>query len=99
MSCLSTSTKADIQAKIVRMKEQLEIANDTLDSAVGNEILEYRFDSGEGSQRTQYKTPKQLTGIIDWLESRINYLTRKLNGTGLANFNMRRKQSFYGRPW
>ena len=99
MTCLSTSNKADIQAKITRLMAQLEIANDTLDSAVGNEILEYRFDSGEGSQRTQYKTPDQLTKIIDWLESRIDYLNRRLNGIGLSNLNLRRKQSFYGRPW
>lgn len=99
MSCLSTSTRSDIQTKITRLQAQLVIANDTLDSAVGNEILEYRFDSGEGSQRTEYRTFSEMTKIIDWLESRIDYLTRRLNGTGLSNLNLRRKQYSYGRPW
>ena len=92
MSCLSTSTKADIQAKIVRLQAQLEIVNNTLDGALEGDVLEYRFDSGEGSQRTEYRTFSDLTKTVDWIESRINYYTNRLNGAGLSNLNLRRKQ-------
>lgn len=99
MTCLSLSKRAEIEARITKLESQLVIANETLDSAVGNEILEYRFDSGEGSQRTEYKSFSEMTKIVDWLESRISYLQRRLNGTGLMNLNLRRKQYSHGRGW
>lgn len=99
MPCLNTSKRAAILARITKLKTQLVIANDTLDSGLSTDIREYRFDSGEGSQRVEYKTFKEMTAIVDWLESRIDYLTRKLNGTGLLNMNLRRKQYSHGSGW
>lgn len=101
MSCLTTSRRAEILARISKLEAQLVIANDTLDSGLSTDIREYRFDSGEGSQRVEYKTFDEMTKIVDWLESRIDYLRRKLNGTGLLSMNLRRKQYYFGngRGW
>ena len=48
MTCLSISKRAEIEARITKLESQLAIANETLDSAVGNEILEVIIPSISG---------------------------------------------------
>lgn len=91
MTCLSASTRAEITARIERLNTQLTAANDTLDNAATGGILEYRFDSGEGAQRVEYRSMNEMLKIIDWLEARIGALTRRLNGAGLSTMTLRRK--------
>lgn len=83
------------QARINRIQARitaLETQQTALDAAIaaGNEIGEYRFDSGEGSQRVRYKSIKTLLESSYNLDRRIESLYRKLQGTGLVNMNLRR---------
>lgn len=55
-------------------------------------IKEYRLDTGEGSQRTEYFTPKELGLEIDRLWRERDSITGRLAGTGLVNMNLRRKR-------
>ena len=90
MACLSSTRRTQVQAQITRWEALLEKAYDFLNDS--NHIGEYRFDSEEGSQKTVYRTLKELMDFIDKCESMLDYLRNKLNGTGIVNMNMRRKQ-------
>jgi len=56
-----------------------------------DEVKEYRFDSGEGSQRTEFRNISEVDTAINKLEREIDSLYRKINGTNLANLNLRRR--------
>jgi coenzyme F420-reducing hydrogenase delta subunit len=83
------------QARIDRITARitaLEAQQTALDAAIvaGNEIGEYRFDSGEGSQRVRYRSIASLTKASYNLDRLIESLYRKLQGTGIVNVNLRR---------
>lgn len=80
------------QTRIIARIAALEGHRDAIDAAMlaGNEIGEYRFDSGEGSQRVRYRTLKQMLSAIDNIDRMIEHLYRKLQGTGILNINLRR---------
>jgi coenzyme F420-reducing hydrogenase delta subunit len=83
------------QARIDRIQARitiLEAQQVAVDAAIvaGNEIGEYRFDSGEGSQRVRYKSLKELLETNYNLDRLIEHLYRKLQGTGIVNLNLRR---------
>ncbi len=94
MSCLTASTIASIQAKIVTLQARLLVAEDAYNAALV-EIEEYRFDSGVGSQRVRYRRLGELQKAIDGIESRINYLSRRVSGKGISAMNLRRKGGYY----
>ncbi len=77
-----------IQARITALEAQ-QIAIDAA-IAAGNELGEYRFDSGEGSQRVRYRSLKGMTDASYNLDRLIEHLYRKLQGTGIVNMNLRR---------
>ena len=85
-SALQTRLEARLAAKETRLAA-LYAADGPLDG-----IKEYRIDTGEGSQRTEYFTPKELEQAIDILERQIDALYRKLSGKGLVNMNLRRRR-------
>jgi hypothetical protein len=87
------STRARIVARIARNEALLAEAETALSGTL-TPYREYRFDSGEGSQKTEYKDPRQLKDIIDSLEAQIEADYRRLNGTGIVNMNLRRKRYF-----
>lgn len=77
-----------IQARITALEAQ----QTAIDAAIvaGDEIGEYRFDSGEGSQRVRYRSLDSLMTISDNLDRKIEHLYGKLQGTGVINLNLRR---------
>lgn len=91
MACILSSTRTRLIARIAKNEELLEKAETALSNAL-NHIKEFRLDTGEGSQKTEYKDPRQLQQIIDSLESSIERDYRRLNGTGIVNMNLRRKR-------
>lgn len=93
MACILPSTRARIVARIAKNETLLAEAEEALSSSL-TPYKEYRFDSGEGSQKTEYKDPRQLKQIIDSLEAQIEADYRRLNGTGVVNINLRRKRYF-----
>lgn len=83
------------QARIDRITARitaLETQQAAIDTAIaaGNELGEYRFDSGEGSQRVRYRSLKAMTDASYNLDRLIEHLYRKLQGTGIVNVNLRR---------
>lgn len=90
MAFFTASRKADIEAKITKKQAQLVKLETAYDSA-STEIKEYRFDSGEGSQRLQYRDLDKIGKEMERLEKQIAALTRKLLGLGVVNINLRRK--------
>jgi hypothetical protein len=96
MGCLSPTRVTEIKAEIVKLDELIAVAEAAYLSALTNsEIVEYRFDSGEGSQRTERRSPKQIREEIEALQSTKGRLERKLNGTSNVNMNLRRRRGRY----
>jgi predicted RNA binding protein with dsRBD fold (UPF0201 family) len=92
MSCFLSSTRqAQLTADLDRVNSQLEKLYTSYDSAIENsEIEEYSFNSMEGSQRTTRRKPEEILKSINVLEAKRDQITKKLNGTGLVNMNLRR---------
>jgi len=83
-------TSAQIQAIIDIKSAQLFAANETLLKLVAQDMEEYRFHSGEGTQWVIKRQIDKLEQTINALETGIQYWTAKLTGTRLVNFTLRR---------
>jgi len=55
-----------------------------------DEVLNYKFDSGEGSQSTVFRSVSEVSRTIRQLESQIDRLNRELLGHTIVNVNLRR---------
>jgi hypothetical protein len=101
MACnnLSSTRETQIQAKITQLESTLEKAYAAYDGALdAGGVESFKFDSGEASQWAKYANHEQLRKNIEWLESRIDSLTRKLNGRSNVILGLRRKyNTYYGR--
>ncbi len=90
MAFISSELRALLEARIVAIDARLTkllAADSPLDG-----VKEFRLDTGEGSQRTEYFTPKELGLEIDRLWRVRDSIDRRLNGTGVININLRRKR-------
>lgn len=98
MSCLSSAARAAIRAEIIELDAMIAIVKAAYISSLTNsEVEEYRFDSGDGSQRATRRSPKEIKAEWDDLASSRNRLLRKLNGTSNVNMNLRRRRYGFGR--
>lgn len=96
MGCLTATQRATIEAQIVKIDALIAAGEDALLEAIGNsEVEEYRFDSGDGSQRTRRRNPNQINQLIDDLTARRNRLQRKLDGTMNVTLAFRRRGYCY----
>lgn len=91
MSIYSQARYARIKAQIVTKEAQLIKANETYESLLSNEVDDFKFDSGEGSQRSHRRNLNELKKQIDSLESQIENLYRRIQTSGLVNIVLRRK--------
>jgi len=92
MACISSAERTRLLEQLEILNTQIENANTALTAAlVNSEVEEYRTNTGEGSQMTKRRSPKELNELIDQLESRQSQIYRKLYGKSLQNMNMRRK--------
>ena len=87
-----------LQNRLTRKCATLEKLYDTLDKLAINPKARVEMDTGDG--RVEY-TNLNLTTInknIHTMENEIDMIQRKLNGTGIVSFNLRRHASgFRGR--
>lgn len=95
MAFFTASRKSALEARLAKKQAQLDKLYEAYDDASDN-IKEYRFDSGAGSQRTEYRDLKDISVEIERLEKQIDALTRKLLGIGVVNINLRRKNYYRG---
>jgi hypothetical protein len=98
MGCLSSSQVAAIKAEIVKLTALIDACYASLLTGIENaEVEEYRFDSGEGSQRTKRRSPQEISDLCDDLSAKRDRLARKLAGTSNVTLNWRRRGYGYGR--
>jgi len=89
MSYLTAAQIARIKARIT-VKEAALAGLDAAYTDAQTKIKEYRFDSGEGSQRVMHRDLAEFSRQIAVLESEIDALYRRLDGTGVVNMGLRR---------
>ncbi|MEE9117963.1 MAG: hypothetical protein V3U02_05135 [Calditrichia bacterium] len=77
-----------ITARITALEAQQTALDEMIAGLDKNE--EYRFDSGEGSQRGRDRKIEALRKDSYNLDRLIEYLYRKLQGTGIIYINLRR---------
>ena len=91
MACITSSTRTRILERIAVKEAALSAADDAYTAAL-TEVEEYRLATGEGTQQMKYRDLKSIEDTISRLEAQIDALHRRLDGKGLANFNLRRKR-------
>jgi phage shock protein A len=90
MAQLIRSRHDRIVARITALEAQLAALDAALLTASASDTLEYRFDSGEGSQRKEFRSVKEMQEEQTYLENRLEFYYAKLEGTGLVNMRLRR---------
>ena len=90
MAQLISSRHNRILARIAVLEVQLAALDAALLTASASDTLEYRFDSGEGSQRKEFRNLGEMEKAQRSLEKRIEYLYTRLEGTGLVKMRLRR---------
>ena len=90
MSNLTAAQRTDILARIAEIEAQLTVANATYLKLLGKDTSEYRFDSGEGSQRARRVELTDMKDQIDSLMAERDRLQRRLETGGLVTVNLRR---------
>jgi len=93
MTCITSSTKTRLEARLAVKIAQLEKADEAYDASL-TEVEEYRLNTGEGTQQMKYRDLKGLEDTISRLEAQIDAIYRRLEGKGIMNLNLRRKRSF-----
>lgn len=90
MAQLISSRHNWIVARITTLTAQLEALDAAILTASASDTLEYHFNSGEGSQKQEFRNLKEMQKAQENLEKRIVSYQAKLNGTGLVNMRLRR---------
>jgi hypothetical protein len=91
MTCLSSTRRTELLERLEKKRAQLVIIDAALDAGIEGPDA-YKFDTNEGSQWLKNRSLKELNELSDTLEAQIDQITRKLNGTGLVNMNLRRRR-------
>jgi len=87
------------RARIIARLEKLEAQLAALDDAIDNGILHVEMaslDTGEGKQVMKYKSFDQMERLQKSLERRIERYYNILDGVGIVNMNLRRKNDTEG---
>jgi hypothetical protein len=92
MTVLSAAKRQELLAKKATLEDLLEEAYDSYSASISSQNKSYKFDSGEGMQSAVLRDLKEQRESIEWLEARIDYITRRLEGKLNVNLNVRRKQ-------
>ena len=91
MSCLSSTRRAELLARLAKREASLAIVEATYDELLATSVESYRFDSTEGEQQTKRRGLAGVKDQLDGLQSEIDSLRRKLGGSGIVNMNLRRR--------
>lgn len=89
MSCLTVERRTELEERLQKKQTLLTSLYAAMENFDG--VREYKFDSGEGMQQTKYYSIQDIQKNIDLIESQIDRIQKILNGTGLNNVNLRRK--------
>lgn len=97
MSCLSPTRRAELQAELLDLQEDLVDLKAAYKASLKGGIKSYKFDSGEGSQAVVYGDSDNIKDQMDDVKAEINSINMKLRGTNLMNMNVRRQSGVYPR--
>ena len=91
MSCLPQWKRTQLQAKLIKLRAQSIAVEDVIDKAIlsGN-LSNIEFDSGEGKQKSGYRSLNELQKYSMTLDTRIEQLENRLLCKGLINIGMKR---------
>lgn len=96
MGCLTSIQVTAIKAEIADLDELITAIKAAYLASLGNaEVEEYRFDSGDGSQRAKRRKPSELKDEWESLLASKARLQRKLDGTSNVNMTLRRRRNGY----
>ena len=88
---ITSTRKARIQARITAKETYRDsLYNLQANFDDGGDVESYRFDSGEGSQQTKFRSLSEVDMAIRRVESTIERLYRLLEGTAIINVTLRR---------
>lgn len=90
MSFLPASKVTILKARLAQKVSSLSKAYIAMDESLVK-FKSYKFDSGEGSQSAIYRDVEDLQKTIDILERQIDSIMIQLNGTGIVNIVLRRR--------
>ena len=93
MTCLPKKRREELEAQLASKQAQLAAANTALEKILSGDrghVNKYTFDSGEGRQSVTHNDPAKILELISKLESDIEFINKKLNGTGLVAVKFRR---------
>ena len=91
MSCLNSTYREELVARLEAKEAQLAAAEATYLNLLGEDIREFRFNSGEGgNQWAKYISLDMMRRQIDRLEKQIAALRRKLRCGGVMRIDVRR---------
>jgi len=85
---ITSTRKTWIQERITLKKAYLTSLYNLQENF--DEVLNYKFDSGEGSQSTVFRSVSEVSRTIRQIESQIDRLNRELLGHSIVNVNLRR---------
>lgn len=85
---ITSARKARIEARILSKETYLDSLYDLQTNF--DDVQSYKFDSGEGSQATVFRSLSEVDMAIRRCESTIERLYRLLEGTAIINVNLRR---------
>ena len=85
---ITSARKARIQARITAKETYLTALYSLQENF--DDVLKYKFDSGEGSQATDFRSLSEADMAIRRTESQIDRLYRLLTQTAIINVNLRR---------
>jgi len=91
MGYLNSTERSTLIERRTEYETMLETVKATYTAELENPVEEYRFDSGEGSQRAKRRKLSELKEQIEWLEGEIDLINRRLKGSGIVTLNVRRK--------
>lgn len=92
MSCLSTDRRTWYEARLAKLQAQLDALDDAIDDGTLH-VETASLDTGEGKQMMKYKSFDDMFTTQKRLETRISRIYHVLNGTGVVNMNLRRKNN------
>lgn len=92
MSVIDSDIRTRLLARKSAIEASLDIAYATLDKLLAKTAKEYRFDSGEGSQRVENMDIGKFQKDIYHLEIQYKRICQRLGGKLNVYANVRRKQ-------
>ena len=86
-----SAKKARLIARKTTLETQITTLETTQSSLLASEVEEYRYDSGEGSQKVTRRKLKEISDQLDKLYATLESVCRQLANIGIVNIRLRRR--------